>query len=287
MSVEVFEILSPGLGATLQDHGRRGWRRFGVPPSGPMDEHAAQWANRLLENPLTAPVIELLCQGAKLAVLQNVWLAITGAEAESSVPSWRAIRVCAGELIHFPRLRSGLWMYIGVEGGFKGPKKLGSTSVYKRGCLGRAFTAGDIVERAASGSFQLPLGVAGRLAPWSERRDYGSPPPLRIWPGPQWNSFSEKAREKFFTQGWTVTSQSDRVGYRLAGEPLQVGSTQIISEPVRVGSIQIPENGQPIVTMRDGPTVGGYPKLGMVDPADLSWLAQCAPGQKVRFELIS
>jgi allophanate hydrolase subunit 2 len=55
---------------------------------------------------------------------------------------------------------------------------------------------------------------------------------------------------------------------------------------VRVGSVQVPENGQPIVTMRDGPTVGGYPKLGMIDPADLSWLAQCRPGRQVRFQPI-
>jgi allophanate hydrolase subunit 2 len=91
-------------------------------------------------------------------------------------------------------------------------------------------------------------------------------------------------RELFFTQVWTVTSQSDRVGYRLGGAPLGSRLPQLISEPVRVGTVQVPENGLPIVTMRDGPTVGGYPKLGMVDPADVSWLAQCRPGQKVRFQ---
>jgi allophanate hydrolase subunit 2 len=62
-----------------------------------------------------------------------------------------------------------------------------------------------------------------------------------------------------------------------------VPGLEMISEPVRIGSIQIPGGGQPIVTMRDGPTVGGYPKLGMIDPRDLSWLTQCRPGQKVRF----
>ena len=83
-----------------------------------------------------------------------------------------------------------------------------------------------------------------------------------------------------------MSSQSDRVGYRLTGNPLKPSATQIISEPVLVGSIQIPANGLPIVTMRDGPTVGGYPKLGLVDAADLSWLAQCRPGTKVKFELV-
>jgi allophanate hydrolase subunit 2 len=70
MSCEVFEILEPGLCVTLQDRGRAGWRRFGVPPGGAMDEHAAQWANRLLENPLDAPVVEFALQGASLKALR-------------------------------------------------------------------------------------------------------------------------------------------------------------------------------------------------------------------------
>jgi allophanate hydrolase subunit 2 len=125
------------------------------------------------------------------------------------------------------------------------------------------------------------------MAPWNEQRDYHSPPPLRVWPGPQWNSFREAERQKFFAQNWTVSSQSDRVGYRLTGDPLNTQREQIISEPVRVGTIQIPENGQPIVTLRDGPTVGGYPKLGLVDAADLSWLVQCSAGQQVRFRSVA
>jgi allophanate hydrolase subunit 2 len=127
--------------------------------------------------------------------------------------------------------------------------------------------------------------VAGRIAPWDECRNYSEPPSLRVWPGPQWDSFSEADRQSFFSAEWRVTSQSDRVGYRLTGPFLKTQTTQIISEPVRVGSVQVPENGQPIVTLRDGPTVGGYPKLGMIDPADVSWLTQCRPGQKVSFRL--
>jgi allophanate hydrolase subunit 2 len=68
---------------------------------------------------------------------------------------------------------------------------------------------------------------------------------------------------------------------------LEPSVSQILSEPVLVGSIQIPPDGQPIVTMRDGPTVGGYPKLGLLEAADVSWLSQCRPGVKVRFQLVS
>jgi antagonist of KipI len=96
--------------------------------------------------------------------------------------------------------------------------------------------------------------------------------------------FADRDRERFFNEPWTVSPQSDRVGYRLVGAPLASTPAQILSEPVRVGTIQVPENGLPIVTMRDGPTVGGYPKLGMIDPRDLAWLTQCRPGQSVRFQ---
>ena len=287
MGPKVFEILEPGLGATLQDRGRPGWRRFGVPPSGAMDDHAACWANRLLDNAPDSPVVELLLQGAKLRALGETWIAVTGADADANVPTWRAVRTNEDDVLEFPASRSGVWIYLAVEGGFEGPRWLGSASVYKRGRLGQAAASGSVLCRATSARFELPRGVAGRVVDWHERRNYESPPPFRVWRAPQWDLFSETDRELFFAQEWAVSPQSDRVGYRLTGRPVTSSPPPIPSEPVLVGSIQIPPDGQPIVTMRDGPTVGGYPKIGLVEAADLSWLAQCRPGVKVRFQLLS
>jgi biotin-dependent carboxylase-like uncharacterized protein len=282
---DVLKILDPGLGATLQDQGRPGWKKFGVPPGGAMDDHAARWANRLLDNTVDAPVIEFLLQGARLEILQDVWIAITGADATANIPMWRATPMRRGDLVQFPHNRSGLWIYLAIAGGFSGERWLGSASVFAQGKIGLPFTRGDLLQRAEEKSFALPAHVAGRLAPWNECRDYAAPPPLRVWPGPQWDLFDPNAREKFFSESWTVSSQSDRAGYRLTGEPLESAPPEMLSEPVLVGSIQIPTKGQPIVTMRDGPTVGGYPKIGLVDAADFSWLAQCRPGQRLKFKL--
>jgi biotin-dependent carboxylase-like uncharacterized protein len=283
MSLDAFEILDPGFGATLQDHGRPGWRRFGVPPGGATDDHAANWANRLLDNPPGAPVIELLLQGAKLRARRELWLAITGADATASVPRWRAVRVQPEAAIEFPRSLSGVWIYLAVEGGFVAPRWFGSASVCVRAGIGMAFRAGDVVQAAGHKPFALPPGVAARVAPSAEQRDHRQPPALRVWPAPQVGLFSRADRERFFTQPWTLSSQSDRVGYRLQGTPLESRPPQLLSEPVRVGTVQVPESGLPIVTLRDGPTVGGYPKLGVLDPTDVSWLVQCRPGQSVRF----
>jgi len=286
MRQEIFEVLEPGLGATLQDRGRAGWRRFGVPPGGAMDEHSALWANRLLENAPEAPVVEFLLQGAKLRVLRDAWVAVTGADAAANVPTWRPVRMKQGEALEFPKRRSGVWIYLAVDGGLEGQRWLGSASVFARGQLGRPLVGGDVLCRAGSAHFELPSGVAGRVVGWRERRDYESPPRLRVGRGPQWDFFTDADRDLFFAGEWTVSSQSDRTGYRLTGKPLKPAEAQIVSEPVLVGSIQIPANGQPVVTMRDGPTVGGYPKLGLVDAADVSWLAQCRPGLTVRFQWV-
>ena len=95
----------------------------------------------------------------------------------------------------------------------------------------------------------------------------------------------ERDRAAFLDQTWTVTPQSDRVGYRLSGQPLTPGRWQMISEPLRVGTVQVPDDGRPIVMMRDGPTVGGYPKLGVVDAHDVARLAQCRPGRGLKFRM--
>ncbi len=200
------------------------------------------------------------------------------------MPTWRAVRVQARDALEFRQNRGGLWIYLAVEGGFAAPTFLGSASVYARGGLGRPLRAGDTLAMAGSKPFQLPPGIGARMVASLERRNYAQLPALKVWPAPQTDLFSESDRVRFFGEPWTVSSHSDRVGYRLAGKPLASIPAQILSEPVRVGTIQVPENGLPIVTMKDGPTVGGYPKLGVIDPADLSWFAQCRPGQAIRFQ---
>lgn len=268
MSREIFQVLATGMGITFQDHGRTGWKRYGVPPSGAMDRYAADGANQMIGNHPGATVLEILWQGAKLRVLQDCSVAMTGAI------QWQTNQLKAGEILEFRPAPAGLWIYVAVPGGFVAPAVLGSTSTYARAKLGHMIAAGDIL--SAGGRETQRRDAAAT-------RDYGKPPPIRLWPGPQWDLFCEADKESFFGREWTVSPQSDRAGYRLTGTPLTSVREQILSEPVCVGTVQIPESGLPIITMRDGPTVGGYPKLGLIDPADLDWVAQCRPGTKIRF----
>lgn len=278
-------VVDSGLGASVQDRGRRGWRRFGVPVSGWMDGHAAESANRLLDNPANLPVVECLLQGAVFEALRDVWLALCGAELEVNIPMWRAHLAKEGEIIRLARVRTGMWSYLAVEGGLDWESAFGSASYYARGGIGRALEPGTVLPSASRGGDPLPRGVSGRFVPPRDLRNYDHPPKLTVWKGPQWNSFSTVERARFFEISWEVSPESDRAGYRLRGGGLKADAAEMASEPVRVGSIQVPGSGEPIVTMPDGPTVGGYPKIAVVDAESLPWLAQCRPGKRVSFRL--
>jgi antagonist of KipI len=78
------------------------------------------------------------------------------------------------------------------------------------------------------------------------------------------------------------------MGYRLRGKPVTRRRTaELITCGLANGTIQVPPDGQPIILLADRQTIGGYPIVATVIHADLPLLAQCAPGDSVRFEAAS
>jgi len=279
VSGAVLRVISPGAGATLQDLGRPGWRRFGVPGGGAMDPPAARWANRLAGNPDSFPVLELAWQGAELLVLRDGWFAIAGAGAGCLLSSWSASELRAGTHLSFPRSESGIWTYVAVAGGWEAERWLGSASAYPRGKLGRLLRAGDEL----SASVHSPTGIARRTLRADERPDYLLAAPFPLLLAPQTSLFSKRARASLVETVWKISADCDRTGYRLQGPSLPDATPGITSEPVLPGSLQVPGNGCPIVTMPDGPTVGGYAKIALLPPEALWRLAQQPPGSEIRF----
>lgn len=277
--MDVLEVLSPGLLTTVQDGGRPGWRRFGIPPGGAMDRSAWRLANRLLDNPEEAPVLECL-QGVRLRALTSLHLASAGA--------WggRAWSARAGEIIEFPPSLAGVWHTLALPGGVAAEQFLGSASVCPRAQIGRPLGKGDRIACQGAPDQALPAGIKGRQPSKEASPSYGQAA-IRVWPGPQWAAFDTDTRAGFFSQTWQVSSRSDRTGYRLEGVPLKAPTESLVSEPVRIGSVQVPPGGQPVVTLYDGPTVGGYAKIALVMAADLDRLVQTRPGQRLQFQLVA
>jgi biotin-dependent carboxylase-like uncharacterized protein len=280
MSAPVLRVIDPGFGATLQDGGRPGWRRYGVPPSGAMDLAAARTANLLVGNSPDQPVLELLLQGAKLELLREAWTAVCGAEAGASIASGSAKLSKRGEFLTFPANRSGVWIYVAIAGGLTGPTYFGSASVYAAGLWGRALRKGDVLSTSTPAA-KIPMQVAGRFPAEGDSLQLEFP----LHPAPQTASFPHEARQLLVSTPWIIDSLSDRSGYRLDG-PALPSAPSILSEGVLPGSLQVPGNGRPIVTMPDGPTVGGYPKIACLSDRNRWRLAQCRPGTQIRFRWI-
>jgi biotin-dependent carboxylase-like uncharacterized protein len=249
-----------------------------------MDRSSAAAANRLLGNCADAPVLEVLMQGAKLRILEDTWIAVAGADLGCAIAPWTACAVSAGTVLQFPMNRSGLWAYVAVPGGFDVDRWFGSASVDSRNGLGRPLKRGVQLSAVTSAvTFEYER-VGRRVLAAELQHDFSRPMEFELLPGPQFDSFSSQARAELVSSEWTVSSRSDRTGFRLEGPALNVPDS-IRSEPVLPGSLQIPGNGQPIVTMVDGPTVGGYAKIAILREADVDWLAQCRPGTKIGFNL--
>ena len=104
--------------------------------------------------------------------------------------------------------------------------------------------------------------------------------------GPEWELFDEVSQAQFFNQLFTIAPQSNRMGYRLDGATLSLKEkTELISTAVTRGIIQVTNEGHPIILMADAQTIGGYPRIARVCSKDISQLAQCRPGMRVRFKI--
>ncbi len=295
----VIEITSPGALATIQDLGRSGWRRFGVPRAGALDPAWLRIANRLAGNPEGAAAIEFFIAGpglkahdapVRLGFSGDFPLTLQRGSDTCVLDSWRSVTLQPGDALRVGAPRSGRVGYVAIAG-LDVPAVLGSASTYARarlgGVQGRALVAGDrLLARAA------PTVPFGEAAPESVLR---SPPigidaPIRVVPGPQDDHFDPEAMATFFGADYHVSRDADRMGLRLEGPALQHRAdkgAEIVSDATVPGSIQVPGNGLPIVLLADGQTAGGYPKIATVISADLARLANAAVGAPLRFAPVS
>lgn len=287
-------IVRSGLFTTVQDLGRFGFQRFGMPVSGAMDAIALRIGNRLVGNADQVAALEITIVGPEIAFEEPAVVAITGADLSPAIDgipaaSWTAIRIVAGSILTFGPRRSGARAYLAVAGGIAVPAVLHSRATHTRsltgGFSGRSLAHGDVLRagRPAPDAARF----LGRTVPVSVRPRYDSTPVLRVILGPQVHQFTTAAVDALFSGVYAILAEADRMGYRLSGPPLpHRGPADMISDATPPGSVQAPANQQPILLMADHQTTGGYPKIAVVISADLPAAAQLMPGDQLRFSLV-
>lgn len=278
-----FRVAAAGPLVSVQDAGRPGKMRFGVPASGGMDRRSLALANLALGRPEGAPVIEVSLGGLRLECTHGrVSLAVTGGafivEAGARhLGSWQVLTIEAEQSLVVRRGHWGAWAYVAFAGALECPRWLGSASTLATSGLGGGL---------------LKVGQELVVADAEVRPERGLPCPvtarprhrLHVVPGPQERCFTPEALAAFRTGPWFVTAQGDRMGVRLMGPGLALGDAlSIPSEPIVRGSVQVAGDGVPVLLMADHQTTGGYPKIATVLDSDLDGFAQLRPGDRVEF----
>ena len=288
-----------GFLTSVQDLGRTGSRQFGVSTSGALDPFALRVANLLVGNDEGAAGLEITLGGLQLRFEDERIIAWCGGEFDVQIgsralPAGHVAIVKAGDELKFGRPQTGCRCWLAISGGIDVPDVLGSRSTDLRanfgGLEGRMLRDGDQLSLGAFQRSQTP--AAEDISSWSGPHDWVSPakryPVLRFVRGVDWSRFDDVTIQRFTSEAFAVSPDSDRMGVRLEGPELKrQDETDLISEAVAPGTIQVPPSGKPILLLGDCQTIGGYPKIAHVITVDLGIAAQLRAGDRVRFSEVS
>lgn len=283
-------VVKAGMLTTIQDLGRRGYQGVGVPVSGPMDAYSHRLANQLVGNLPDAAALEITLMGPELVADGDVTCALTGADISVAIdgrpaPMNEPFHLRVGRSMKWGHRISGARQALAVRGGFAVPATLGSRATHltsRMGPLGgRSLRPGDILPigpapeepRVVRGhALDIPLGGAR----------------LRILPAVHRERFTDDAWGLLTHARFTISAQSNRMGYRLDGPALgHADAADILSEAMPLGAIQVPASGLPILLLAERATTGGYATIGYVITADIPLAGQLAPGDWIEFDPVT
>ena len=286
----MIRVLEPGPQTTVQDLGRPGHLRYGIPPSGPIDRAAFVVANSLVGNADGAAGLECTVMGPRLAIETPCAIAVTGAEMPVTVngaeaPAWTTLVLKPGDVVKLGVARAGVRAYLAFSGGLDVPSVLGSRATYLRGRLGglggRALRKDDRLTLFSAPTPPIRRAAASAIA------DLAVPPEIRVVLGPQADRFTDDGIAALLDGEYEMLPQSDRMGARLRGPRIAPArGHDIISDGIALGSIQVPGDGQPIALLVDRQSTGGYTKIATIGSFDIGRLGQVKPGHRLRFRAI-
>lgn len=280
----MIDVLAPGMFSTIQDLGRIGYRKYGVPISGAMDQYSASLANMILENSEVEPVLEVTLIGPTLRFTEACQITITGAKFTTTVDELpitnnTIINIEEGGILKFGAVKEGMRAYLAIKGGFDSEVVLGSTSYYpsltkeshlKKG--GELFFKKNKIQIVESNLInKRPVFPSSNQI-------------IEVFKGPEFDKLPAVMQKIIFEQEFEVLSQSNRMGCRLKTED-SLMAKEIITSPVQPGTVQLTPSGQLIILGRDAQTTGGYARVLQLSELAQNYLAQLQFGKKIRFEV--
>ncbi len=292
-------IVKAGLSDVFFDEGRYGHQHLGINPGGAMDTLALHIVNALTLNNPSEAVLEMHFPAATISFQKNALFALSGADFTASIndqiiPLNKPIFVKQHAVLQFKQPQKGARVYLGLHGGFKLSSWLNSCStnalVHAGGFNGQRLKTADNILFNIDVPDTFPQSMDAFCIPLfsANTNDLYQTGPLRVVAGRHFKLLTNDSQKQLLQQQFTITTDSNRMGYKLQSQPLLLKQPQnIISSAVTKGTIQLLPNGQLIILMADHQTTGGYPIIGHIISADFCSLAQCNVSDSISFTLVT
>lgn len=280
----MIKVLKTGLYSTIQDLGRHGYQKYGVPYSGVMDIYSASMANVLLGNDANSAILEITMTGPTLKFDCETSICISGADIspmlnESPIRLNKPVLVRSGDIVSFGKIVSGFRAYLSVLGGFKTEKVMNSYSMY-HGITKHAMLYKNmelLIDTSLKGLNQNHAVIKVKHIHLTNKT-------IAVFKGPEFDKLSKEQQDSLFLQHFTISKENNRMAYQLA-ESLENNLEPIITSSVLPGTIQLIPSGKLIILMRDCQTTGGYPRVLQLKESAINILAQKLTGDSIRFVL--
>ncbi len=278
------KIIQPGFFSTIQDEGRFGFSKYGVPRSGAMDKISYRLANSLLGNKENSACIEWALVPPELHFYEPTSIVLTGSEIDAflndkKIQMYHQIKVNKGDIFTASICKNKVYGYVGIKNGFLSKNVLNSRSFYKSitdqsklNTLDEiAYQSNDLYSNQFS-SFSSPFSSASDLR-------------IEVYKGPEFDLLNTDSKTKLLNSDFTISKSLNRMAIQLV-EKLPNDIPPILSSPVLPGTVQLTPSGTLIVLMRDCQTTGGYPRIFQLTESAINTIAQKRVGETFNFTLI-
>ncbi|WP_426430671.1 biotin-dependent carboxyltransferase family protein [Winogradskyella sp. HB-48] len=279
----MLRVLKTGFYSTIQDSGRFGYRKYGVPVSGAMDSYSSRFANALLGNDKNAALIEMTMIGGKFQFLEPTSIVVSGAFMapklnDIAIKPNRVVAIKANDILSFGKTESGIRAYLAVKGGFKTDVILGSRSQYN------PVSTQNVIQKDEYIRYKPELSDLTSFSSVKYDQSVINCNILESFKGPEFFMLNKNQKQVLLSNDYTVSNLNNRMAYQL--EPsLENNLLPILSTPVLSGTVQLTPKGNLIVLMRDCQTTGGYPRVLQLTEKAINKLAQKTSGNTINFRL--
>ena len=273
-------ILHPGIYCSVQDQGRFGHTKMGVPQAGCADTYAARMANAMLKNHEKDALIEVTFGQGKFKFTSDTYICLTGGDFSPKL-NGKLIKMQSvyfikkDSVLSFGKRVYGARVYLSVQGGIQTETVYGS----------RSFFDGITQQKLGKGTMLPILPVEERtetsLSKVRVTDKHFTTIYLPCLKGPEFFKLNQEQQRKLFTP-FSISDDNNRVGYRLK-ESLKNNLSSILTSAVLPGTVQLTPSGKCIILMQDCQVTGGYPRILQLSEIAIARLSQKISGDKIQF----